>query len=165
MTPGLCSFYPSTTPENVMDGSPLMAARSGGKCWIHRVFLKGDSLEKYTTGRRKGMKPSNLAKLCTLPGLKVGEKARRQMDSDPRECVPKLTTVAEDILKANTKTAVFLDRQGIHVLRSILKTQAASRKAPLGIATIEHLAAFNAPTNLHGEELLVILLDVAVSIE
>ena len=67
-------------------------------CWLIRVPLTGSALAKYTSARRRGLKPAQLAKLCTLPCAIVHEKTKLQIENEPESLCPKLSAIAQALL-------------------------------------------------------------------
>ncbi|CAE8713294.1 unnamed protein product [Polarella glacialis] len=135
--------------------------------FVRRVFLTGEPLKRYDVKCAKGLPERRLRAYCnlcvhfgSLHDGKNGSKAR--VLADMAGCAPKLHAIAKDIAENSEKALVLVARSsGLEALLAHLQELASSGGQAFGVATMEELAEFNAPSNVRGEQYRVLVADAA----
>merc|ERR1712196_485070 len=89
---------------------------------------------------------------------KTGQRTR--ILENFRDCAPKLYLIAQDVVTVPTKALVLIQRNtGLSAFLEHLRGKAAQADPPFQVATMDQLAAFNAPDNVRGEKYRVMVAD------
>eukprot|EP00932_Pfiesteria_piscicida_P008620 SRR837773.19107.p1 GENE.SRR837773.19107~~SRR837773.19107.p1 ORF type:complete len:761 (-),score=247.97 SRR837773.19107:272-2407(-) len=154
------TLFPESLPKGIPDSVLTPSLR---RALVVKVPLAGEALQRYDKKRSIGLPLRRLQRYCNLSvhfgamhDGKNGSKARvlESLDS----CAPKLRALAKDVAADSSKAVVLVNRNsGMETLVDHLKSLASAQG--FGVATMEEVAAFNAPSNARGEKFRVLVAD------
>ena len=155
-------LFPSHFPQSIPDKVITAKIR---KQFVRKVELLGEPLQRYEQKRSDGASIRCLRRYCSLcvhfgsfHDGKSGTKARILRGF--AACAPKLHAIAADVAAETSKCVVFVERHsGLIPLLEYLRRVASSCDPPFGVATMDEVADFNSPDNLHGERYRVLVAD------
>eukprot|EP00442_Polarella_glacialis_P051519 CAMPEP_0115106350 /NCGR_PEP_ID=MMETSP0227-20121206/36604_1 /TAXON_ID=89957 /ORGANISM="Polarella glacialis, Strain CCMP 1383" /LENGTH=1183 /DNA_ID=CAMNT_0002503933 /DNA_START=91 /DNA_END=3640 /DNA_ORIENTATION=- len=157
-------LFPQSMPRGLPDA--VLTAKLRGQ-FVRKVLMTGEALQKYDLKRSKGLPDRRLRNYCNLcvhfGSLHEGRNSsRHRVLGNFEGCAPKLFAMAKDIAGDTSKALVLVNRSsGLKALLAHLQELNESSSEPFGVATMEELAAFNAPENLRGERYRVMVADAS----
>eukprot|EP00929_Paragymnodinium_shiwhaense_P103468 TRINITY_DN669_c0_g1_i1.p1 TRINITY_DN669_c0_g1~~TRINITY_DN669_c0_g1_i1.p1 ORF type:complete len:1118 (+),score=313.27 TRINITY_DN669_c0_g1_i1:103-3456(+) len=155
-------LFPRSFPPGVPDAVLTPNLR---RQLIKTVTLAAEPLQRYELKRGKFYGDQRLKAYCNMCVYfgsfhdgKTGQRSR--ILENFQDCAPKLHKIATDVIGDTSKALVLIQRNtGMSAFLEHLRAQAATCNPPFGVATMDQLAAFNAPDNLRGEKFRVIVAD------
>mmetsp|Transcript_110631 Transcript_110631/g.246870 ORF Transcript_110631/g.246870 Transcript_110631/m.246870 type:complete len:812 (-) Transcript_110631:72-2507(-) len=155
-------LFPRSLPAGVPDGVVTAKLR---RQLVRKVTLVGEPLKRYDIKRQKGVTDRRLRAYCSLclhfGSFHDGKNgAKQRILADMAAFAPKLHAIAQDVACCPEKALVLVARSsGMEALILHLRAIAKEADPTFGVATMNELAAFNAPNNRRGEHFRVLVAD------
>mmetsp|Transcript_19575 Transcript_19575/g.34570 ORF Transcript_19575/g.34570 Transcript_19575/m.34570 type:complete len:1115 (+) Transcript_19575:20-3364(+) len=160
------NLFPTSLPQGIPDSILTPNLR---RQFVRRVTLGAEPLKRYDVKRQKGLPERRLRAYCNMcvhfGSFHTGRNgSRHRVLADMANCAPKLFAIASEVCEKAEKALVLISRSsGLEALLEHLRERSAALPSDLkfGVATMEELAEFNAPSNLRGENFRVLVADAA----
>ena len=140
------SFFPSTRPEGVADGTCLLRPVEARRSLVKYVELRGEALSTYEKKRMLGLSNDQLAVFTTSPVAIMHPVAIQGVLSDPGGWAPKIRQAVDDVQASGAKSLIVSRGVGVRLCIRLLEM------AGVATATVGDLSRFNSHSNATGSQ-------------